>query len=386
MPEIKRAGTHWMVKSSRVQIQGRFRNRGYIDGIAVGGDILGAHELVVDVSKNKIQFKWNGEIVDDQAVLRTDDGREVRLQRVGHDSALVFLPEDDLHLKIKNNWGGGPRVTIEMQRQPSQDGLCGNANSDLSDETPEHILESFGAEIPRSESFFNQARRLQVGHGLPTPRDAGTCAQMQQQYEALCKEKLEDAAGPSLTEVLLGGCMADVCAFGEEQADNAALVAKDVVAILDRQAQTPAVIPQGVYTLKNINTGEYLNVLDGSTSKGANVQIWNERQSSHSQWTIRPVEGDVYTLENLNAELFLRVDGGHSGFWANVQIWDNPSSPESQWEIRQVTDGVYTLRAMCGDKYLNVEGGQGANVHMWDNWYSSHSQWTIEEVQAEKTR
>merc|ERR1711920_197404 len=116
----------------------------------------------------------------------------------------------------------------------------------------------------------------------------------------------------------------------------------DVVAILDMQAQTPVVIPQGVYTLKNINTGEYLNVLDGSTSKGANVQIWNERESSHSQWTIRPVEGDVYTLENLNAELFLSVDGGHSDLWANVQIWDNPSSPESQWEIRQVADGVYS--------------------------------------------
>jgi len=57
MPEIKRAGTHWMVKSSRVQIQGRFRERGYINGIAVGGDILGAHKLVVDVSRNKIQFK-----------------------------------------------------------------------------------------------------------------------------------------------------------------------------------------------------------------------------------------------------------------------------------------------------------------------------------------
>merc|ERR1712066_617325 len=112
--------------------------------------------------------------------------------------------------------------------------------------------------------------------------------------------------------VLLGGCMADVCAFGEEQADDAALVAKDVVAILDRQAQTPAVIPQGVYTLRNIETGEYLNVEGGPASKGANVQIWDKSQSSHSQWTIRPVENAdaVYTLENVNADLFLNVAGG----------------------------------------------------------------------------
>merc|ERR1712217_941009 len=60
----------------------------------------------------------------------------------------------------------------------------------------------------------------------------------------------------------------------------------------------PPAIPQGLYALKNVKTQKYLNVVGGSSANGANVQIWDNPVSNHSQWIIRPVGYGVYTLEN----------------------------------------------------------------------------------------
>merc|ERR1712061_586868 len=67
----------------------------------------------------------------------------------------------------------------------------------------------------------------------------------------------------------------------------------------------PPAIPQGLYALKNVKTQKYLNVVGGSSANGANVQIWDNPLSNHSQWIIRPVGYGVYTLENKNSGKFL---------------------------------------------------------------------------------
>jgi len=102
-------------------------------------------------------------------------------------------------------------------------------------------------------------------------------------------------------------------------------------------------------------------------------------------WTIRQVtENGAFTLENVNSGKFLNVvEGGQNAFGTNVRIWDNPGSANSQWEIRLVADDIYTLRVRSGDKYLNVLGGipdNGIDVQLWDNPQSTHCQWQIQRV------
>jgi hypothetical protein len=151
------------------------------------------------------------------------------------------------------------------------------------------------------------------------------------------------------------------------------------------RAPAPALAPaptwQGVYTVKNINAGTYLNVEGGLTTIGANVQVWDNPSSIHSQWKIRPVSDGVYTFENLNSGKFLNVAGGGDALGTNVHVWDNPGSPDSQWEIREVAESVYTLKAICCGRYLNVVGGKGPNVWIWDNPQSDDSRWEIRRVQ-----
>jgi len=133
-----------------------------------------------------------------------------------------------------------------------------------------------------------------------------------------------------------------------------------------------AEISQGVYLLKNVKTGDYLNVVEGSM----NVQVSGNR----FQWRIRPIAHGVYTIHDMDTGFVLNVAGDSSELGAKVGIWDNPSHAESQWEIRKSIGGAYTLKAKNGDHYLNVLSGHGPKVHMWDNWYSPDSQWAIEKV------
>merc|ERR1712187_178613 len=237
MPEVKSAGVHWMVKSSRVEVQGRFRNRGWITGLAVGGGLLDNHRLVLDKFDGHVQVSWDGQLVQDPSTFV--GGGDIRLSMEGSGSNVkkieVELPED-VYLKITGF--SKPTVKITMRKQPSQDGLCGNANQDLSDETQTQLMAKWGAEIPQGESLFGQgtSRRLRGDRGVPAPLgDAEACAQQRQQYEALCREKMADA-GPSITEVLLAGCVTDVCASGAEEADNAAQVGKEILETLDAAA------------------------------------------------------------------------------------------------------------------------------------------------------
>lgn len=137
-----------------------------------------------------------------------------------------------------------------------------------------------------------------------------------------------------------------------------------------------AEISQGVYLLKNVKTGDYLNVVEGSM----NVQVSGSPHSNRFQWRIRPVAHGVYTIHDVDAGFVLNVAGDSSELGATVQIWDNPSAVASQWEIRQSTGGAYTLKAKHGDHYLNVLGGHGPKVQMWDNWHSPDSWWAIEKV------
>merc|ERR1712039_913838 len=42
---------------------------------------------------------------------------------------------------------------------------------------------------------------------------------------------------------------------------------------------------------------------------------------------------DIYTLKSFDSEMYLNVLGGWSNDGANVHMWDNPQSNHSQWRI-----------------------------------------------------
>eukprot|EP01084_Bolivina_argentea_P172153 298218_1 len=136
-------------------------------------------------------------------------------------------------------------------------------------------------------------------------------------------------------------------------------------------------IPYGIYNIKNTNSGKYLNLSGGQKGKGINVQIYDNPQSSHTQWIVDTC-AKGYIIRSTASGCYINVSGGSSKNGANVQMWDDPESTHSQWAIAASKEGIFTIQNIHTGKYINVsEGGKknGSNVQMWDNPGSNHSQW-----------
>jgi hypothetical protein len=159
-------------------------------------------------------------------------------------------------------------------------------------------------------------------------------------------------------------------------------------------------LQQGVYNIRNVKSGKYLNVLGGSLDDGANVQLWNNPQSPHSQWrishvfeyghlifeTVVPCPVDqlgipaVYHIKNVYSDKSLAVTGASQDDMANVEQSSHASMP-GQWMIQLVGDKVVGLQNANSAKWLNVEGGavaDGANVCQFHSNLQNDSWWVLE--------
>mmetsp|Transcript_62392 Transcript_62392/g.157887 ORF Transcript_62392/g.157887 Transcript_62392/m.157887 type:complete len:390 (-) Transcript_62392:222-1391(-) len=142
-------------------------------------------------------------------------------------------------------------------------------------------------------------------------------------------------------------------------------------------------LQEGLYTLRNVNSGMYLDVEGGSNENVANVLAWNTPGESHSQWHLRSI-GAAFTLQNAQSGMYLSTPVVESsGNGANVFVWDAADLPESQWHIHAVSNGdgtAYTVENEQIGRFLSVAGASiesGANVHLWSSPGKTESQWEL---------
>lgn len=132
-------------------------------------------------------------------------------------------------------------------------------------------------------------------------------------------------------------------------------------------------ISPGAYTIKNLNSRLYLNVLGNSSHNGANVVVWDNPDHLETQWIIHHASGMVYLLQSASTGKYLNVDA--NGFIStlnktdNVRTWDATDSPSNLWAIGLVSNGVYTFRSLSYEHnmYMNVLADSarvGANVEV----------------------
>jgi len=144
-------------------------------------------------------------------------------------------------------------------------------------------------------------------------------------------------------------------------------------------------LQEGLYTLRNVNSGMYLDIEGGSNENGANVLVWNEPGASHSQWQLRSIGlGGVYTLQNAQSGMYLSTPPTESGSnGAKVFVWDATDWPESQWRFHAVSNGdgtAFSVENIRIGRFLSVEGASsdcGANVHLWSSPGKAESQWEL---------
>jgi hypothetical protein len=119
------------------------------------------------------------------------------------------------------------------------------------------------------------------------------------------------------------------------------------------------------------------------TSSSTNLGNWSKRVSS-----IRVLANGntnlagTYTIKNVNSGLFMDVRGGLGGLGdgVNVQLWHGTNAANQTFNLKHLGEGRYTITAYHSAKSLDVEQSdtsENANIWQWTSRGSSNQQFIV---------
>ena len=111
------------------------------------------------------------------------------------------------------------------------------------------------------------------------------------------------------------------------------------------------------------------DVAGGSSSNGANVQIYSSNMSKAQRWLVREDSDGFLTFENVGSGLVLDVSGGKAESGRNVQQYVSNGTRAQKWIAVKGSDGSLAIHsALDYDYVLDIAGGSsanGANVQLY---------------------
>ena len=139
----------------------------------------------------------------------------------------------------------------------------------------------------------------------------------------------------------------------------------------------------GTYRLLAVRSGKALEAAGRGTADGTNVQLWTYLGGSNQKWRIVLNPDGTYKLIDSNSGKALDVNGTGTANGTNVQIWTDTGGAAQKWEfIRSgvVSGATYELKNPNSGKMLEVSGNStanGANVQIWQSTGGTNQQWII---------
>merc|ERR1719210_822733 len=229
-PSFYGEGEFWIVKSSRIQIQGQFMGTKYTHGlsatykIAVGGPFLNGQVIEVGTMEagpptvNGVPVLQN---IGSTYSLGARSTLTYNAEGELPDKAASVFPKNVVHMDLPSSvkievfrWSNYIDLRIKMRRHKDQDGCCGNFNMNPADDTTSQIFARVGARVPQSESLFS------------THVQTAVTSEMQQMIATNCppatlnnakvKCQSELSARRSADRAELDACVFDNC-FGKNE-------------------------------------------------------------------------------------------------------------------------------------------------------------------------
>ena len=142
----------------------------------------------------------------------------------------------------------------------------------------------------------------------------------------------------------------------------------------------------GVYSLQPLHTsGKELTVMGAGTGNSTRVVIDNIGHKNNQKWEIRRVNGDWYTIKDVNSGKYLDNCGGAGKNGNVVSIWPDTAAAE-QWRFIKGNNGAYFIQANTANKFfLDVWGAEtyaNALVGLYQFNGSNAQQWRLEKCAA----
>ena len=124
------------------------------------------------------------------------------------------------------------------------------------------------------------------------------------------------------------------------------------------------------HIVSQINDNFNLDVVGVSKDAGANIWLWQSRNTPEQTFNVRWLGNGYYKIINANSGKALELSGANPNAGANVHQWNEHEGEAEQWVIRANADGSYSIIARWGNHTLDVYNGiaeNGTNIQVWDN-------------------
>ena len=141
-------------------------------------------------------------------------------------------------------------------------------------------------------------------------------------------------------------------------------------------------LEDGVYTIaSSLNRNLVLDVAEASKNSGANIQVWTAGNSENQLWYIKSLGSGLYSVRALHSGRFMNVAGSGKTNGTNIQQWNNDTpNGDEKWRIQDNGDGTYTFIAAVNGLALDLADGKaanGQNVQCWQSNSSGAQKWSL---------
>ena len=124
-----------------------------------------------------------------------------------------------------------------------------------------------------------------------------------------------------------------------------------------------------VYTLKGVHSGRCLDVQNGSSADGANVQLWDCNGLTAQQFRFESVSGGYFQVRNIASNKCLDVWGWSTANGAEISQYTCSGGDNQLFSVPDVrSGGVVRLVSKLSGKALdawNWGTGNGTNIVQW---------------------
>ncbi|PPS69867.1 MULTISPECIES: RICIN domain-containing protein [Streptomyces] len=116
----------------------------------------------------------------------------------------------------------------------------------------------------------------------------------------------------------------------------------------------------GQYRLVNKNSGKFLEIPGASTTAGKQAGQWVNTANNCQLWTFQSVSGGAWTVKNVNSGLYLDNSGSTSSGAAVVQSASSGASSQ-KWTLTDAGGGYYKLVNSASGLVADVASASTAN-------------------------
>jgi len=142
-----------------------------------------------------------------------------------------------------------------------------------------------------------------------------------------------------------------------------------------------------IYYIKNVNSGKYLDVANGSADNNANVQQWSFNGQNAQKFKLVSA-GNGYHYLYTGASGYTKVvdvSGKKTANGTNIIQYAYSGAANQQFKVQQQSDGTYAiLTGITGGKsgldVYNWSTSDGGNVNQWEYWGGECQKWILEKV------